>query len=63
MLGRINDHMLAATITPDAKPKRVLWAMGEDAIRRLGKNTMAAPRRVPKNGRRRIGSIIWIGNG
>jgi hypothetical protein len=58
MLGRINDHMLAATITPDAKPNRVLWAMGEDAIRRLGKNTMAAPRRVPIKGRSRMGNII-----
>ena len=32
--GKINDQILAATITPDAKPKRVLWAIGDEAIRR-----------------------------
>ena len=32
--GKINDHILAATITPEAKPNSVLWAIGDDAIRR-----------------------------
>jgi hypothetical protein len=52
-----NDHTLAATITPDAKPKRSLCK--ERAMDPLTRKTIAAPRTVPKKGRRRIGVIIW----
>ena len=56
--GKINDHILAATITPEAKPSKMRCAIGDEAIRRLGKNTIAAPKMVPINGRRRIGSMV-----
>jgi hypothetical protein len=56
--GKISDQILAATITPEAKPRSVLCTKGDEAIQRSGKKTMAAPRIVPRTGRRRRGSIV-----
>jgi hypothetical protein len=50
-----NDHTLAATITPEANPKRSLCK--ELAMDPRTRKTIAAPRTVPKKGRRRMGVI------
>ena len=56
MLGSINDHMLAATITPDAKPSSNLCSTVCSVPRT--KYTIAAPSNVPKTGRIRMGVIV-----
>ena len=44
MAGMSNDHMLAAIITPAAKPRSVRWRCGEDGWR--NKKTMLLPKDV-----------------
>ena len=46
--GMISDHMEAATITPEAKPKRNFCRRGD--ISSFMKNTNAAPSIVPRKG-------------
>lgn len=58
MLGKINDQMLAATMTPEAKPNSSLCT--SEGILPRKKYTIAAPSSVPKTGRRRIGAIVVV---
>ena len=44
MAGMSRDHMLAAIITPAAKPSMIRWRLGEIWLR--NKKTMAAPKAV-----------------
>ena len=55
-LGISSDHTDAATMTPEAKPKRSLCK--ERAMDPRTRKTIAAPRTVPKKGRRRIGGML-----
>ena len=57
-LGMSKDHIDAATITPDAKPKRSFRNQSLMAPR--SRNTMAAPKVVPMNGNNRMGNIVFI---
>ena len=49
--GISSDHTEAATITPDAKPRRAFWSSAGISFRM--KNTKAEPNAVPANGIRR----------
>ena len=48
MDGMISDHTEAATITPEANPRRTFCTRG--GISRFMKNTKADPRAVPRKG-------------
>lgn len=57
--GKMSDHMLAATITPDAKPSSSFLTLAAISVR--SKNTMAEPNKVPRKGSNRIGNMLCIG--
>ena len=50
--GMMSDHMEAATITPEAKPRRDFCKRGD--ISSFMKNTNAAPSVVPRKGISRV---------
>ena len=57
-LGMSKDHIDAATMTPDAKPKSSF--RNQSLIAPRSRNTMAAPKVVPMNGNNRMGNIVFI---
>lgn len=46
--GIRSDHTEAATITPEANPKRIFSSLAFNSF--FKKKTVAEPKRVPKNG-------------
>ena len=57
-LGMSNDHIDAATMTPDANPKSSF--RNQSLIAPRSRNTMAAPKVVPMNGNNRMGNVVFI---